>query len=265
MAGPRVSVILTVRNEEGNLGHLLDSLARQSHLHEVVLVDAASTDRTVAIAETYRTRLPNLKVLVRPCSRGEGRNLGAAAATGDLLAFIDGDCIANTYWLERVVAAWQGEPRRVVAGRTIVTGYWAFTKLHRVELPHKGQDTTWPSCNLAYPPALFAELGGFDPTFVTAEDIDLNFRAVEAGATIVQVPDAIVYAKARESISGFLRQAYWNGYGRKQLTRKHGRLWAQYSFRDMAKRQGASLWGWMRAGAGMVGYLDAKRGRPPPQ
>ncbi len=263
MAEPRVSVILTVRDEEANLGHLLDSLVPQQHLHEVIVVDAASTDRTVEVAESYRSQLPNLKVLVRPCRRGEGRNLGAAQATGDLLAFIDGDCMANAHWLERIVAAWEGRPRRVVAGRTLLTGYWAFTKLHRVELPHKGQDTTWPSCNLAYPRALFQEIGGFDPRFVTAEDIDLNYRAIEAGGEIVLARDAIVYARARDSITGFLRQAYWNGYGRKQLTRKHGRLWHQYSFRDMAKRQGASLWGWMRAGAGMVGYLDAKRGRKP--
>ncbi len=264
MAGPRVSVILTVRNEEGNLGHLLDSLVPQQHLHEVILVDAASTDRTVAIAESYRGRLPNLRIVSRPCRRGEGRNLGARQATGDLLAFIDGDCIANSFWLERLVQAQGGGLDVVVAGRTILTGYWAFTKLHRVELPHKGQDTTWPSCNLAYPRALFDRIGGFDPRFVTAEDIDLNFRAVEAGARIVAAPEAIVYARARDSVSGFLRQAYWNGYGRKQLTARHGRLWHQYSFRDLARRQGASFWGLLRAAAGMIGYLDAKRGRRPP-
>lgn len=264
MAEPRVSVILTVRNEERNLGHLLDSLVPQRHLHEVLLVDAASTDRTVAIAQTYRNRLPRLQILVQACRRGEGRNLGARQATGDLLAFIDGDCIANTFWLERLVQAHQANPGAVVAGRTLLTGYWAFTKLHRVELPHKGHDTTWPSCNLAYPRALFERLNGFDARFVTAEDIDLNYRAIEAGAAIVSAPDAIVYARARDSITGFLRQAYWNGYGRKQLTVKHGRLWHEYSFRDLARRQGASFWGLLRAGAGMVGYLDAKLGRRPP-
>ncbi|MEK6976517.1 MAG: glycosyltransferase [Candidatus Thermoplasmatota archaeon] len=264
MAVAQVSVILTVRNEEANLGHLLDSLVNQEGLHEVIVVDAASTDRTVAVAESYRSRFPSMRIVVQPCHRGEGRNIGARLATGDLLAFIDGDCIANTFWLRRLVDAWDGDPLRIVAGRSILTGYWAFTKLHRVELAHRGQDTTWPSCNLAYPRELFQRLGGFDAAFVTAEDIDLNLRAVEAGARIVHTPDAIVYARARDSINGFLRQAYWNGYGRKQLTAKHGRMWSQYSFRDLAKRQGASWWGWMRAASGMVGYLDAKRGRPPP-
>jgi len=262
MAQARVSVVLTTRNEGRNLRHLLDSLLPQRHLREVVLVDSESTDDTVAVAESYRARLPALTVVRRKCTRGEGRNLGAAAATGDLLAFIDGDCIANAGWLDRLVAAWGNDPKRVVAGTTILHGYWAFTKLARVELQHKGQDTTWPSCNLLYPKPLFEAVGGFDPAFVTAEDIDLNLRAVDAGASIAVAPDAIVYASARDSITGFLRQAYWNGYGRKQLTRKHGRLWADYSFAKMVRPNG--LWGTMRMAFGLLGYLDAKMGRRPP-
>lgn len=258
-----MSVVLTTRNEGKNLRHLLDSLVHQENLREVILVDSASEDDSVAVAETYRSRFPKLTILVQKCTRGEGRNLGAREATGDLLAFIDGDCIANSFWLRRLTRAWGGDPMRIVAGQTILTGYWAFTKLHRVELPHLGQDTTWPACNLAYPRALFERLGGFDPQFITAEDIDLNLRAIEAGATILPVPDAIVYARARDSVTGFLRQAYWNGYGRKQLTRKHGGLWGQYKFGTLAKRQGASFWGTFRMGFGMLGYIDAKLGRRP--
>lgn len=256
-----MSVVLTTRNEGKNLRHLLDSLVHQENLREVILVDAGSTDDTVAVAESYRPRFAKLTLVVQPCTRGEGRNIGAKRATGDLLAFIDGDCIANSFWLRRLAREWGGDPERVVAGQTILTGYWAFTKLHRVELPHLGQDTTWPSCNLAYPRALFERVGGFDPRFVTAEDIDLNLRAIAAGATIRHVPEAIVYARARDSVTGFLRQAYWNGYGRKQLTRKHGKLWRQYQFRGMARVHGGSFWGLLRIGVGMLGYIDAKLGR----
>jgi glycosyltransferase involved in cell wall biosynthesis len=261
----QVSVVLTVRNEERHLPHLLDSLVPQRNVREVIVVDARSSDRTLAIAEGYCGLLPGLHVVSRPCRRGEGRNIGAALATGDLLAFTDGDCIANPFWTERLATAWDGRPDRIVAGHTIVTGFWSFARLDRVELPHLGQDTTWPSCNLAYPRALFERIGGFDPAFVTAEDIDLNFRAVAAGAHIVHAPEAIVYARARDSVGGFLRQAYWNGYGRKQLTQKHGSLWKDYRLARLARVQGGSAWGTLRMGAGLVGYLDAKMGRKPPR
>ncbi len=73
--------------------------------------------------------------------------------------------------------------------------------------------------------------------------------------------DAIVYHRARDTISKFLKQAYWNGYGRKQLTLKHGSLWSEYSFRRMVRHQGGSFWGLLRMGAGATGYLTAKRRR----
>lgn len=246
---------MTVRNEAKHIRHLLDSLVHQEHLHEVIIVDAESTDDTVE--KCKRTDLP-IKIIVQDCLRGEGRNIGAAAATGDYLAFIDGDCMANANWLAEM--AKQAQPNRVIAGRTFLLGYWAFTNLHRVELPHKGKDTTWPSCNLLYPRDLFSKLGGFDKEFVTAEDIDLNFRAIKASARLHHAPDAIVYARARDSITGFLKQAYWNGYGRKQLTVKHGGLWHQYKLTQMIRANG-SFWGLARMGMGLLGYLRAKFGR----
>lgn len=256
----KVSVIITVRNEAKHIRHLLDSLRGQRHLHEIIIVDAQSTDGTVEAIRRHGKALP-LRVIEAPCSRGAGRNIGAEMATGDVLAFTDGDCIANSRWLDALAA---DDPQVVRAGKTEVIGFWAFTKLHRVELPHKGSDTTWPSCNLAYPAALFRRLGGFDESFVTAEDIDLNYRAIEAGARIEHAADAIVYARARDSITGFLRQAYWNGYGRKQLTRKHGRLWHEYRLWDLVRLQGASFWGLLRMAWGFLGYIDAKLGRRPP-
>ena len=106
----------------------------------------------------------------------------------------------------------------VAAGRTIQIGYWAFEALDRVELDVQGVDVTHPSCNLAYRKEVFERAGGFDGWFVTAEDIDLNLRAVRGGAELAYREEAVVYHRARDTFTGFFRQAYWNGYGRKQLT-----------------------------------------------
>jgi glycosyltransferase involved in cell wall biosynthesis len=258
------AVVVTVRNEAAGISALLESLVPQQGLAEVVVVDALSTDGTATLAESFAGRLP-LRVLRRACRRGEGRNVGVEATSAPLVAFTDGDCTADPGWLAALLAAWDGEPDRVVAGRTLYTGRASFARLHRVELPHRGQDTTWPSCNLAYPRALLRRLGGFDPSFVTAEDIDLNYRAVSAGARIVHEPGAVVHARSRPSFGAFLRQAYWNGYGRKQLTRKHGRLWKDYSLRQLAHLEDPSPMAFVRMAAGFVGYLDAKLGRPPSQ
>lgn len=252
---PFASVIVTVRNEARHISDLLDSLVVQEPPFEVVLVDAGSTDPTALIVRRYQATYPNIRLTVQPCTRGGGRNLGVAQAKGDIVCFIDGDCIANPFWLQQLRGTLAGAD--VAAGRTIQIGYWAFEALARVELEHRGFDVTFPSCNLAYWKPVFEKIDGFDERFVTAEDIDLNYRAVDAGAKLVANDQAIVYHRARDSIGKFLKQAYWNGYGRKQLTLKHGNLWGRYSFGTMLRQQG-SFWGMARLASASLGYLAAK-------
>ncbi len=251
-----ISVVATVRNEERNLPALLDSLLVQSPPFEVIIVEAYSDDRTWEIAQDYGRRHPDI---VRPLrmggSRGKGRNYGVEQAKGEFVAFIDGDCIAGPQWLETLREG--AEPGAVLAGRTILLGYRPFAELHRVELRHEGFDVSYPSCNLLYPTELFRKIQGFDPRFATAEDIDLNFRAVSSGAHIRYGEGAIVYARARDTFFGFFRQAYWNGYGRKQLTLKHGELWSNYRARSLIIRY-ISFWYLVRLGLGFLGYLVAK-------
>lgn len=252
---PSASIIVTVRNEARHIADLLDSLVVQEPPFEIVVVDAESTDPTQEIVRRYQETFPNIRLIVRKCTRGGGRNLGVAEAKGDVVCFIDGDCIANPFWLHQLRRTLATSD--VAAGRTVQIGYWAFEALHRVELEHRGHDVTYPSCNLAYWKPLFEKVGGFDEVFITAEDIDLNYRAVDVGAQLVANDDAIVYHRARDTITKFLTQAYWNGYGRKQLTLKHGNLWGRYSFGKMLRQQG-SFWGLARLGSASLGYVAAK-------
>ncbi len=262
---PFVSVVVTTRNEEQHLGLLLESLAVQEPPFEIVLVDAESRDRTVAIAEAFRARHSELlRIIQRPCSRGGGRNIGVADARADYVAFIDGDCVADSRWLAELRR--DVGPRTVVAGLTRTVGKPKYGALERVELFQGGYDVTYPSCNLLYPRALFSELGGFDTSFITAEDIDLNLRAVRRGATIRYTADAIVLHHMRETFLRFLYQAYWNGYGRKQLTEKHGSLWVRYRLRRLLAGQKGAI-AWARLAAALAGYatrmITGPRAREP--
>ena len=252
---PFASVVITVRNEARHISDLLDSLLVQEPPLEVIVVDAESTDDTPGIVRHYASRFPFIRLLEQGGTRGAARNRGVREAQGDVVAFIDGDCIANPFWLRELRRTLRTAD--VAAGRTIQIGYYAFEALNRVELEHGGYDVTYPSCNLGYWKEVFQKVEGFDDWFHTAEDIDLNYRSVDAGASIACNDDAIVYHRARDTISKFLKQAYWNGYGRKQLTLKHGSLWGSYSFRKMLRQQ-ATFWGMLRLGTASLGYATAK-------
>ena len=255
-----ISVVSTVKNEERNIGDLLDSLVTQEGPLEILIVDADSSDGTREIVAAYAKKYPIVRLLLRGGTRGEGRNFGVKNAQGGAVAFIDGDCIANPFWVKSLREGLR--KAKVVAGKTIHIGYKPFEELERVELIYGGSDVTFPSSNLAYDRAVFLALGGFDPWFATAEDIDLNLRAVQAGHRILYKPDAIVYHRTRRSAYDFVRQAFWNGAGRKQLTLKHGGLWTRYRPVEMF-RQSATFWSMVRLGAALMGYVGYKMfGKP---
>ena len=252
-SAPLVSVVITVRDEATHIGQLFESLVGQDGPLEVVLVDAQSRDGTREIAEAFASAHPGLlRVIERSGSRGIGRNVGVKEARGEWIAFIDGDCFADSQWLRRLRESLSATS--VVAGRTVIVGKPRYGTLERVELYQRGFDVTYPTCNLAYPRALFERLGGFDPRFITAEDIDLNMRAVAAGATIVYRADAVVYHHMRTTFVRFLYQAFWNGYGRKQLTEKHGSLWGRYRVRQLIAGQRGVI-AWARLSAAIAGYV----------
>ena len=256
------SIVTTVRNEERNLPPLMESLVIQEPPIEIVIVDAYSGDRTRDIARSFAERYDFIRVYAEGGTRAAGRNYGVGKSEGAHVAFIDGDCIASPFWLRHLR---QGASKgSIVAGKTVQIGYRPFEDLERLELYHRGYDITFPSCNLAYERGLFLRIGGFDEWFMTAEDIDLNLRAGDAGAKFVHVPEAIVYHRTRGSYFAFLKQAFWNGAGRKQLTLKHGRLWSSYRPSELFHRQ-TNAYSLLRLSGALLGYLGYRMfGKPPP-
>ncbi len=246
-----ISVVTTVRNEARNIAHLLDSLVVQEGPIEVLIVDASSEDSTPDIVRQYEKKYDFVHLYFRGGTRGAGRNHGIKQAHGEAVAFIDGDAIANPFWIHELREGLQHAD--VVAGRSIQIGYRPFEDLERVELIVRGIDVTYPSSNLAYKKKVLEEIGGFDERFDTAEDIDLNLRAVLAGHPIAFRPNAIIYHRTRDSYFDFLRQAFWNGVGRKQLTLKHGTLWSAYRPFEMARRK-TTFWSLLRLATALLGY-----------
>lgn len=91
----RVSVVVPCHNEEANLEPLVANLKNyfDEYLHEIVLVDDNSTDRTAEVGETLHARDPRVRVLRRSPPNGVGRALrdGLAHATGDYVLIMDCD------------------------------------------------------------------------------------------------------------------------------------------------------------------------------
>jgi glycosyltransferase involved in cell wall biosynthesis len=85
---PRISIIVPVLDEEARIGGHLERLASLAGVHEVIVVDGGSRDRTV---EQVKAAGGRAQILVAPRGRASQMNAGAAAATGDVLLFLHAD------------------------------------------------------------------------------------------------------------------------------------------------------------------------------
>ncbi len=89
MTSPLLSIVIPTLNESRALPATLRQLFGQSGNYEVILADGGSTDDTVAIARTWS----DVKVVMAEQGRASQMNVGAAAATGDLLVFLHADTL----------------------------------------------------------------------------------------------------------------------------------------------------------------------------
>ena len=89
---PSISVVMPVFNRQDRVAKAVDSVLAQDHADfELVIVDDASTDRTVEVIQGYRD--PRIVLLQQPYNQhaAAARNRGILAARSELICFIDSD------------------------------------------------------------------------------------------------------------------------------------------------------------------------------
>jgi glycosyltransferase involved in cell wall biosynthesis len=105
--------VIPVYNAEVWVPSLLEALAAQSQpAHEILLVDDGSKDGTVEAARKWgegNPRVPLRVIAQKNSGPAAARNRGAQEATGDLLFFIDSDCIPEANWIEKMSTPFSDE------------------------------------------------------------------------------------------------------------------------------------------------------------
>ena len=154
----KISVVLTTKNEEKHIKELLESLLHQEEPYEVIVVDSNSTDKTQDIVKEYSKKKHNIKLLIYPGTRSESMNYGIKHATGEAIAFIGGDDIADKNWIKEI--------RKNIKNADIVVGKLEpFKKqkiqtIENVKLYHKGINISYPGTNTTYKKEILQKLEG---------------------------------------------------------------------------------------------------------
>jgi GT2 family glycosyltransferase len=201
---PKVSVVIPHYRDVENLKICLAALAAQSYPQEsfeIIVADNGSPDaEAVQNAVAGRARL----VIAQERGAGPARNAGAGAAGGDILAFIDSDCVPEPQWLAEGVAALSrfdfagGRVTVLIADPSRMTGVEAFEKIFAFDneayVTRKGFTG---SGNLFCPRALFEKVGGF--RVGVSEDVEWSHRATANGFRLGFAPNATVGHPARRT------------------------------------------------------------------
>jgi GT2 family glycosyltransferase len=224
-----ISVVIPAWNAAGLLRRLLDVLAKQTVEHELVVVDAGSTDDTARVA-----REAGATVVASPQrNRSLARNLGVAAAHGDRIAFTDADCVPAPGWAEALGVCLESSelaagPVRIEAGARPNMAE-RFDLLWRYPQERYVAAGVATSANLGIRRDAFDAISGYDRRFHHGEDTDLCLRAADAGFGLTWCPAAEVAHPAATRLRAVARRGFEHGASASRLARAYpGRAGRRY-------------------------------------
>jgi glycosyltransferase involved in cell wall biosynthesis len=235
----KVSIVIIGRNEERAIGECLgaaQAAAEQIGGAEIIFVDSASTDNTVAVAQSFGVRVLSLKPDWK-LSPSAGRFTGSRYAHGDFILFIDADTLIYRDFLPAAIDYFENNPQvGGINGRLDDLNETGELLANVEERFDEAADAKWlrgPAC--FYRRRALLEAGSFNPHLAIEEEAELGLRLIKNGwkLKIIPVPmgchtrcyhcqtfKSVVAAFKRDIVSGRLGEiantiacAFREGYG----------------------------------------------------
>jgi glycosyltransferase involved in cell wall biosynthesis/GT2 family glycosyltransferase len=209
-----LSVVINTCNRANSLEKTILSIFQQSASNvELIVVNGPSTDHTNDVIEKYKTRIK-----IRTCNEFNlsiSRNIGIAAATGDIVAFIDDDAFPEPGWAKNLLGAYDSEDIGGVGGfvfdhtgTDFQTKYiicdrfgsaWPKEDKDPSELysyPNAFKYSAMIGTNCSFRRDILLEIGAFDEEYeYFLDETDVCVRVIDAGYKIKQIDNAYVHHK----------------------------------------------------------------------
>ncbi|NWG32650.1 MAG: glycosyltransferase [Rhodocyclaceae bacterium] len=223
---PQISVVIPSYKPGSIFTECLHSVVTQriDVPYEVIVVDSSPKP----IGSQFSSQFPQVQFvhLDRRALPGKARSIGAQMAKGDVVCFIDTDCIADPEWLKWLWEAQSqgysvaggsvlnGTPKSVIGTAEYLLEFNEFNPL----APARNVRAL-PSCNLSVHQQIFKRVGYF-PDFMKGEDTIFCERVYALGESIRFVPQARILHMNRTGFSHFIKNQVALGEGAVECRRR---------------------------------------------
>jgi len=242
-----VSIVIPCRNEESYIKNCLMSLINQSlspEKYEILVVDGMSDDGTVSLIENIQKKYSLVRLLknekkITPVAR----NLGIAAAKGEIIAICDAHAVYDSLYLENALEIFQRQKDAdCVGGPIISAGETHFGKATALAMSSKigvgNAKHRFPdyegyaemACFPIYKKEVFDKIGLFDESMVRNQDDEFSQRFRLSGGKVYITPKIKSTYFVRNSAGKLYKQYFGYGFYRWKVLHKNK---VQISYRQM--------------------------------
>jgi hypothetical protein len=218
-----ISIIIPARNAAADLERCLRAINRSAAIAcadvDVLVADNGSVDETPDVARRQDARV----IAVPGLAVAAVRNRAARTSRAPLVAFVDADQEVSAGWIEAAVAG-LAEPDVDAVGaeyRSPPSPTWVQRTYDALrQRPATRTEAAWlPSGNLVVRRDAFLQVGGFDETLETCEDVDLCRRLLATGHRVVAEPGLIsVHHGDPRTLAALFRGEMWRGRDNLRVT-----------------------------------------------
>ncbi|EKD65564.1 MAG: glycosyltransferase [uncultured bacterium] len=249
----KISLVIITRNRAKMLEVCLESLTKQSILpDEIIVVDNASTDNTKEVIASYSSsdttpKLPIRYIYEKRIGMPYAQNRGIKEVSGDIMLFLDDDCVAEKHWTENMIKSHKKYPKAwAIQGRTYsITKnktYGLLAEFNRFISVQKHAKTNHPLSMEKYFSKNFNEEIEFltidgnnfslkrsylkkyklhlDEKFYRGLDTDLGKQIIEKNGSIVLFSNTCVFHQERSTLYDFLEQRWHTGRTTARIEKK---------------------------------------------
>ena len=269
-----VSVIMPVLNEERHLSEAVTGILAQDWPGplEIVLALGPSTDRTDEVARRLQALDRRIVLVPNPSGRTPSAlNAAIAASRYEVVVRVDGHALLPGDYISSAVETLARTGADNVGGIMLAEGQTDFEQAVACAMTstlgvggapfHVGGDegqaeTVYLGC---FRKAALQRVGGYDETFLRAQDWEMNHRIRESGGLVWFNPHLVVTYRPRPTVDALARQYFHYGRWRREVMRRHPETGSRASAMRYFAPPTAVLGVALGTAAGMLGRMGGPR------